>query len=195
MEKSFSLSLGFEVALLTLAGYVLDQKHLCRLMNIDETHSAIRTPLVLALLYAGSEASVRTTRKILLGTGVFYLLVGSAGLLDRRLGSRQDVGQIQKAFVGWLLRNFFGHEVGVRHAQIFGLPTRHVAIEFGVAEHGRTAVVFSDLRGFTLCRQSFFTHRASSAGDIERYVRDRRDVPPNTWSTPVSQDRLLMTNR
>jgi hypothetical protein len=86
MEKQMSLSLGCTLVLLTLAGYVLDKKHLLRIMNIDESHSMMRTPLTLALLYAGTQAELKTTRKILLGVGLFYVCMGTAGLADKRVG-------------------------------------------------------------------------------------------------------------
>ncbi|HEX8182704.1 MAG TPA: hypothetical protein VF575_03830 [Candidatus Saccharimonadales bacterium] len=86
MEKPMSVSFGVALLILTIAGFVLDTKHLLRLMNIDDNHSIIRVPLTAALLHAGTDANLKTTRKILLGTGLLYVAIGSAGLIDKKLG-------------------------------------------------------------------------------------------------------------
>lgn len=86
MEKYVSLKLGAVLALLTVAGFFLKQKHLLRLMNIDTTHSMLRLPLTAALLYGGTNTDLKTTRKVLFAIGLFYMAMGSAGTVDKRVG-------------------------------------------------------------------------------------------------------------
>lgn len=89
MEKLFSTMLGAVLAMLTLAGFVKhdEPKHLLGLMNIDTRHSMLRVPLTLALLYGGSSHStLKRTRKILSFVGMFYLAVGAAGSIDKKVG-------------------------------------------------------------------------------------------------------------
>jgi small-conductance mechanosensitive channel len=86
MEKGLSLTLGTTLSVLAIAGFVMPKKHFVRLMNVDVNHSVLRVPLTLALLYAGTHADLKVTRKILCGIGVFYVCVGSAGLADKRVG-------------------------------------------------------------------------------------------------------------
>jgi hypothetical protein len=85
MEKPLSLSLGVTLAFLTLAGFVLDTKQLMKLMNIDVSHSMLRVPLTALLLCGGTKTRLDTTRSILLGVGIFYVFMGSAGLADKKV--------------------------------------------------------------------------------------------------------------
>lgn len=86
MEKLMSLKLGSLLVVLTVAGFFLKQKHLLKLMNVDTTHSMLRLPLTAALLYGGTNTDLKTTRKILLAVGLFYIAMGSAGAVDKKVG-------------------------------------------------------------------------------------------------------------
>jgi hypothetical protein len=89
MEKRLSLFLASALAFLSVSGFVKRKKpkHLAGLMNVDTQHSVIRLPLTLALLSAGSsQASLRKTRAILSLVGAVYLVMGTAGLIDKRVG-------------------------------------------------------------------------------------------------------------
>jgi hypothetical protein len=86
MEKVLSMDLGITILLLTVAGFVLDTKHLIKLMNIDTSHSILRVPLAIALLYGGTKADLDLTRLILFGVGGFYIAMGTAGLVDKKVG-------------------------------------------------------------------------------------------------------------
>jgi hypothetical protein len=92
MEKLASMSFGLTLVLLVLAGFVLDNKHLLKLMNVDVSHSILRIPLAVLLLYGGSKASLETTRMILLGVGIFYMIMGATGLADRKVGGALPSG-------------------------------------------------------------------------------------------------------
>ena len=86
MEKTFSSILGVGLMLLTLSGFTKSKKpkHLLCLMNVDTQHSALRLPLTMALLYAGSQqAPLKSTRAILSFVGAFYLAMGAAGVIDK----------------------------------------------------------------------------------------------------------------
>jgi hypothetical protein len=88
MEKQFSQFSSALLLLLTAIGFMIPgvKKRFLGLMNVDTTHSIIRTPLTLALLYGASDKStVKATRSILLGMGIFYIGVGTAGLTNRKL--------------------------------------------------------------------------------------------------------------
>lgn len=87
MEKQMSLSLGATLVLLTIAGFFLKQRHLIKLMNIDSTHSMLRVPLTVALLYGGTTTDLKTTRKILLAVGIFYVFMGASGKMGKKVGS------------------------------------------------------------------------------------------------------------
>lgn len=89
MEKLFSLVLSFGLFILTASGFIKCKrpKHLFGLMNVDTQHSVIRVPLTLTLLYAGSNhTSLRSTRTILSSIGLFYLIVGATGCVDKKVG-------------------------------------------------------------------------------------------------------------
>jgi hypothetical protein len=92
MEKMLSMNLGITLIFLTVAGFLTDTKHLMKLMNIDTSHSILRIPLILALLYGGSKADLDMTRLILLGVGGFYLAMGTAGLVDKKVGGTLPSG-------------------------------------------------------------------------------------------------------
>ncbi len=86
MEKQTSVFLGGFLSVLTFAGFTARNKHLLKLLNVDTNHSVLRMPLTAALLYAGTQADLKTTRKILTGVGIFYVAMGSAGLVDKKVG-------------------------------------------------------------------------------------------------------------
>lgn len=89
MEKLLSRTISAGLVVLTLSGFVKSDgpKHLFGLMNVDTQHSILRIPLTLALLYAGSnQAPLKSTRTILTGIGMFYIAMGVAGSLDKRVG-------------------------------------------------------------------------------------------------------------
>lgn len=89
MEKLFSTMLGGGLSVLTISGFAIRKppKHFLGLMNVDTQHSALRVPLTLALLYAGSKhAPLKATRRILSFVGVFYLAVGAIGSVDKSAG-------------------------------------------------------------------------------------------------------------
>lgn len=85
MEKQSSFTIGSALLVLAAAGFLQKRKHFLWLMNVDTAHSIIRIPLA-ALLFYGSQAELKTTRSILLGTGIIYILIGAAGLKDRTVG-------------------------------------------------------------------------------------------------------------
>jgi hypothetical protein len=84
MEKPISLTLGTGLGLLALAGIIQKRKHLFGVMNVDTTHSIIRTPLASLLLW-GARGNLKTTRRILFGTGLFYILIGIIGTQDKKV--------------------------------------------------------------------------------------------------------------
>ena len=89
MEKSFSTMLGVGLAVLMSAGFVKSEKpkRLLHLMNVDAQHSVLRMPLTLLSLYGGSRhASLKETRAILSLIGLFYLVMGATGCMDRKAG-------------------------------------------------------------------------------------------------------------
>jgi hypothetical protein len=92
MEKQMSLSLGFALTFLTLAGFVLNTKHLMKLMNIDVSHSVLRFPLAAAALYGSTHTRLETTRAILFAIGIFYVFMGTAGLADKKVGGTLPSG-------------------------------------------------------------------------------------------------------
>ena len=85
MEKQVSLGLGITLSALAVAGFVQKEKHVIGLMNVDTNHSMIRIP-VAALLFYGSQSNLKATRGVLTATGVIYLLIGAAGIVDRKVG-------------------------------------------------------------------------------------------------------------
>ena len=86
MEKATSLFFGVFLSVLTVAGFLLPRKHFLKLMNVDKTHSMIRIPLAMALLSGSLPVTkMKITREILLGTGIFYIVMGTAGLADKRV--------------------------------------------------------------------------------------------------------------
>jgi hypothetical protein len=85
MEKQTSFMLGVVLWLLAFVGFFTGKKHLFKLMNVDPIHSVLRIPLGGLLLYGG-RSELKMTRDILLGTGLIYLLIGSAGVKDRKVG-------------------------------------------------------------------------------------------------------------
>jgi hypothetical protein len=95
MEKIFSKMLSRGLLTLTLAGFapVRRPKRLFGLMNVDTSHSLLRVPLTLALLYGESKKSdLKITRTILAGIGIFYLAVGTAGTADKKIGGTLPSG-------------------------------------------------------------------------------------------------------
>jgi len=89
MERTFSSKLGVGLALLTFSGFVKSKtpKHLLGLMNVDTQHSMLRVPLTMALLYAGSnQSTLKNTRAILTGIGIFYFAIGAIGYKDKSVG-------------------------------------------------------------------------------------------------------------
>ena len=89
MEK-LSLKLGAKLLMILAAdGFIRKQspKHFMGLMNTDVAHSIIRVPVVLAALMGSlPKNDVKTSRAVLTGVGVFYLVIGTVGLADRKLG-------------------------------------------------------------------------------------------------------------
>lgn len=89
MEKMISKIFADVLVILTFAGLVLPKrkKRLFGLMNVDTTHSMLRIPLTAAMLYAASnQTNLKMTRNILTGFGIFYVAMGTAGLIDRKVG-------------------------------------------------------------------------------------------------------------
>jgi hypothetical protein len=89
MEKVFSLGLGIALSALTMSGFAQRNppKRFLGLMNVDTQHSVLRIPLTAALLYAASSKStLKDTRSILTGVGVFYLAMGAVGTIDKSVG-------------------------------------------------------------------------------------------------------------
>ena len=78
------------------------------------------------------------------------------------------VGEVQPALVLTGVRHLDGAVVGVRDAQVLGLPARHGAVEPRVAQERRAAAVLADLGGLALRLQALAAHVAVPAGDVER---------------------------
>jgi hypothetical protein len=95
MEKLFSKMLGCSLLALTFVGFILPtrRKRFLGLMNVDTTHGILRVPLTAALLYAATpKVDLKLTRSLLLGTGLFYIVMGTAGLKDKRVGGALPSG-------------------------------------------------------------------------------------------------------
>jgi hypothetical protein len=91
MEKLLSAFLGIFLVILALMGLGKTNSHRSHarafgLMNVDKNHSILRIPLAAALLYGSSQASVKDARGILSKVGIFYIGMGTAGLVDKRVG-------------------------------------------------------------------------------------------------------------
>jgi hypothetical protein len=61
-----------------------EKKQVAGMMNVDTAHSAIRVPVATALIL-GAFSRLSITRKILLDTGIVYLVIGMLGVLDKRV--------------------------------------------------------------------------------------------------------------
>lgn len=86
MEKTVSGAIGSLLVFLASTGFIKRHKHLMGLMNVDTNHSMLRIPISALMYYASSSASsLKNTRSLLLGGGLLYVLIGGAGLLDRRI--------------------------------------------------------------------------------------------------------------
>ena len=57
--------------------------------------------------------------------------------------------------------------VGLRDAQVLGLPARKLPVELGVAEQGRAHALLAHLGGLALGLQPPLAHEAVPAGDLE----------------------------
>ncbi|MDN5275857.1 MAG: hypothetical protein JWN33_506 [Candidatus Saccharibacteria bacterium] len=83
MEKPMSSTLSLLLWVLAFLGFIKKKKHVAGLMNIDTSHSIIRLPIA-SLLLLGSKSDVKTARNILLGSGLIYVLIGTAGTINRK---------------------------------------------------------------------------------------------------------------
>jgi hypothetical protein len=95
--------------------------------------------------------------------------VSNRGVLDGLPGGRQHVGQVHEPVVRRSGRHLDRQRVAERHPQELRLPTRHLAVELGVAEQRRTGPLLSHLSGLTLRVQALTAHEAGAARDVERH--------------------------
>jgi hypothetical protein len=89
MEKTTLKLMAKLLGVLATAGFMQSKqpKHFLKAMNVDTSHSILRTPLILAALYGGSKKSdLKSARFILASIGVFYLAMGTAGVADKKVG-------------------------------------------------------------------------------------------------------------
>lgn len=84
MEKSYAIALSSLLSVLSVAGFIRDKNKFMG-MNVDKTHSLIRVP-VMILTLASTRKTTISTRAALRGVGILYLLIGAAGLFNKRLG-------------------------------------------------------------------------------------------------------------
>ena len=80
----------------------------------------------------------------------------------------QDVGQVQELLVGRAVRDLDRAELGLRHAQIFGLAAGHRSVQRRVTEQRRALALGLDLGRLALGEQAALAHPAVPAGDVER---------------------------
>ena len=81
---------------------------------------------------------------------------------------RQDVGQVEEPLVRVLVGHLDRAELGLRHAQVLGLPAGHRAVQAGVAEQARALALVAHLGGLALGVEAALAHPAVAAGDVER---------------------------
>jgi hypothetical protein len=93
---------------------------------------------------------------------------GDVRVLHGLPGRRQHVGQEQEALVGRALGDLDGAEMGLRHAQVLGLPAGHAAVEVRVAEEARALAVLVAGGRLALREQRLLAVEAVPAGDVER---------------------------
>jgi hypothetical protein len=90
MEKPYALTLSSLLSLLAAAGFIKNNKTFIG-MNVDKSHSLIRIPVTLLTL-ASTRGTTASTRTALKGVGILYLLIGCAGLFNKRLGGVLPAG-------------------------------------------------------------------------------------------------------
>ncbi len=90
------------------------------------------------------------------------------GVLDGLPGGGQDVGEVDEAVVGAVVRYGDGKGVAEGDAEVLGLAAGDPSIELGVAEEGCAAAMLADLCGLALGVQAMGAHVARAAGDVER---------------------------
>lgn len=91
------------------------------------------------------------------------------GVLDGLPGGGQDVGEVHEAVVGSVGRDGDGKRVAEGHAEVLGLPARHLPVQLRVAEESRAAAVLVHLGGLALRVQPLAARVAAAAGNIERH--------------------------
>ena len=90
--------------------------------------------------------------------------------VSHRLPCRgQDIREEHEALVRRRLGHLDRAKVGLRHAQVLGLPARHLAVELRVAEQGGALLPVPHLGGLALGVELVVAHPAASAGDVERH--------------------------
>ena len=91
------------------------------------------------------------------------------GVRDRLPRRRQDVREVEEALVRRALRHLDRAELGLRHAQVLGLPAGHLPVQLRVAEQRRALVVLAHLRRLALRVELLVAHEAVPARDVERH--------------------------
>ena len=89
-------------------------------------------------------------------------------VLDRLVGRRQHVGEVDEAVVRRPVRHLDRSVLGLRHPQQLGLSTRHLAVQLGVPEQRRSRSLLADLGGLALGLKALVAHEAVTARDVER---------------------------
>src|SRR5690606_6977349 len=81
----------------------------------------------------------------------------------------EDVGEIEIALVREIPADLDRPEVGMRHADQFGLPAGDGAVHARVAEEARALVLVAVLGGLALRIELALAHPARPARDVERH--------------------------
>ena len=90
------------------------------------------------------------------------------GVFDGLPGRRQHIREVDEPVVRRIrLRHLDVGVLRLGHAQVLGLPTRNLAVEFGVAKERRPHAVFPDLGGLALGLEILVAHETVAAGDLE----------------------------
>ena len=116
--------------------------------------------------------------------------VGDVGVLQTPPGGGEHVGEVEEAVVVVLLGHLHRKEVAEGHSQIFGLTTRDLAVELGVAEETGTGAVLAVLRERRAHIDELRANLAESAssGDVASAIE--RLGPPRTLAAAVAGSDL-----
>ena len=111
--------------------------------------------------------------------------LGNIGVLDRLPRGRQDVGEVEEAFVGRALGHLDRAELGLRYAQVLGLAARHLAVELRVAEERGAGAGVAVLRRLAL-RESWRLHIQQCPQEMLNGITTRSPGEMCSTSEPTS---------